>query len=113
MDLNFYWDILVELIKPQGHIASITGNSGVVALNRLKNKSASFSWEFMYTRSLFQTDDMIEQHNILNRLADLLDNGTIKPTLNTTLVGLTAVNFKEAHQLIESGKTIGKIAIKF
>jgi NADPH2:quinone reductase len=113
VDLNFYWDMLVELIKPQGHIASITGNSGAVPLNKLKNKSASFSLEFMFTRSMFQTDDMIEQHHILNKLADLLDNGTIQPTLNTTLVGLTAVNFKEAHQQIESGKTIGKIAIKF
>jgi len=46
-------------------------------------------------------------------LVDLLDNGTIKQTLNKTLIGLTAVNFKEAHQLIESGKTIGKIAIRF
>jgi len=113
VDINFYWDMVVELIKPQGHIASITGNSGTVALNKLKNKSVSFSWELMYTRSTFQTDDMIEQHHILNRLADLSDNGTIKPTLNTTLVGLTAANFKEAHRLIESGKTIGKIAIKF
>jgi NADPH2:quinone reductase len=113
VDINFYWDAVVELIKPQGHIASITGNSGTVALNKLKNKSASFSWELMYTRSMFQTDDMIEQHNILNRLANLLDTGTIKPTLNTTLVGLTAGNFKEAHRLIESGKTIGKIAVKF
>lgn len=56
---------------------------------------------------------MQEQHNILNKIADLLDNGTIKSTLNETLTGLTAANFKKAHELLESGKTIGKIAIKY
>lgn len=113
VDTNSYWDTMAELIKPQGHIASITGSAEPVALNKLKNKSVSFSWELMYTRSMFETDDMIEQHNILNKLADLLDKGTIKSTLNTTLNGLTAKNFKQAHQLLESGKNIGKIAITY
>lgn len=113
VDTNAYWDTMVELIKPQGHIASITGSSDPVALNKLKNKSASFSWELMYTRSMFETDDIQEQHNILNKIADLLDDGTLKTTLNQTLIGLTADNFKKAHELLESGKTIGKIAIKF
>lgn len=113
VDTNTYWDSMVELIKPQGHIASITGSAEPVALNKLKNKSVSFSWEFMYTRSMFQTEDMIEQHNILNKLADLLDNGTIKTTLNTSIQGLSAESFKEAHLQLESGKTIGKIAITF
>ena len=113
VDTNSYWDIMVELIKPQGYIASITGSSDPIALNKLKNKSASFSWELMYTRSMFQTEDMHEQHIILNKIADLLDNGTLKTTLNETLSGLTADNLKKAHQLLESGKTIGKIAIKF
>ncbi|MFH6936927.1 zinc-binding alcohol dehydrogenase family protein [Flavobacterium sp. FlaQc-30] len=112
VDTNLYWDLMVELIKPQGHIASITGSSDPVALNKLKNKSVSFSWELMYTRSMFQTEDMIEQHNILNKIADLLDEGVLKTTLNETLIGLTADNLKKAHQLLESGKTIGKIAIK-
>jgi NADPH:quinone reductase len=102
VDTNSYWDAMAELIKPQGHIASITGSAEPIALNKLKTKSASFSWELMYTRSMFQTDDMMEQHNILNNLANLLDNGTIKSTLNTTLNGLTAESFKEAHRLSES-----------
>ncbi len=113
VDTNAYWDTMVELIKPQGHIASITGSSDPVALNKLKNKSASFSWELMYTRSMFETDDMQEQHNTLNKIADLLDDGTLKTTLNETLLGLTPENFKKAHELLESGKTIGKIAIRF
>lgn len=112
VDTNLYWDTMAELIKPQGHIASITGSSTPVALNKLKNKSASFSWELMYTRSTFQTDDMIEQHHALNKVAELLDSGTLKTTLKETLSGLTADNVKKAHQQLESGKTIGKIVIK-
>lgn len=113
VDTNAYWDTMVELIKPQGHIASITGSSEPVVLNKLKSKSVSFSWELMYTRSMYQTEDMIEQHNILNIVADLLDDGILKTTLNTTLNGFTAENLKKAHELLESGRTIGKIAIRF
>jgi NADPH2:quinone reductase len=113
VDTNFYWDIMAELIKPQGHIASITGSNDPVELNKLKSKSVSFSWELMYTRSMFQTEDMIEQHHILNKIASLIDDGVLKTTLNQTLNGLTADNLKKAHELLESGKTIGKIAIKF
>lgn len=113
VDTNAYWDTMVELIKPQGHIASITGSSEPVVLNKLKSKSVSFSWELMYTRSMYQTEDMIEQHNILNIVADLLDDGILKTTLNTTLNGFTSENLKKAHELLESGRTIGKIAIRF
>ncbi|MCD9577301.1 zinc-binding alcohol dehydrogenase family protein [Flavobacterium soyae] len=113
VDTNAYWDIMAELIKPQGHIASITGSAEPVALNKLKGKSVSFSWELMYTRSMFQTEDMIEQHHILNKIADLLDDGVLKTTLKETYKGLSVENLKKAHQLLESGKTIGKIAIKY
>jgi NADPH:quinone reductase len=112
-DNNMHWDAMAELIKPQGHIASITGSAAPVVLNKLKNKSASFSWEFMFTRSSYQTDDMIEQHYILNKVAELLDKGTLKTTLKEVLTGLTTENIKKAHQQLESGSTIGKIVISF
>jgi NADPH:quinone reductase len=113
VDTNAYWDAMAELIKPQGHIASITGSAAPVVLNKLKSKSVSFSWELMFTRSSFQTDDMIEQHRILNRVADLLDEGVLEPTLTQTLYGLTADTLKQAHAQLESGTTIGKLVISF
>ena len=113
VDVNQYWNAIVELIKPQGHIGSISDPVENVNLRQLKGKSASFHWELMFTRSMFQTEDIIAQHHILNKLGDLLDSGTIQSTLKTTLNGLTVSNFKEAHKLLESGSTIGKIAIKF
>lgn len=113
VDTNAYWRSMADLIKPQGHIASITGSSEPLPLNILKSKSVSFSWELMYTRSTFQTEDMIEQHHILNKMADLIDSGFIKHTLTQTLEGLTTENFRKAHQMLESGKTIGKVVIKW
>ncbi len=113
VDTNSYWDTMAELIKPQGHIASITGSAEPIILNKLKSKSASFSWELMYTRSMFQTEDMIEQHHILNKVAKLLDNGILKSTHKKTLKGFSVENIKEAHRLLETNKTIGKITIQF
>ncbi len=113
VDLKGYWDIAAEIIKPQGHIVSITGSNEPLNLDILKMKSVSFSWEFMYTRSMFTTEDMDKQHQILNKIAKLLDNGTLKSTLTTTLKGLTVENLKKAHQMQETGKTIGKTVIEF
>ncbi len=113
VDLEGYWETAAEIIKPQGHIVSITGSNKPLNINLLKNKSVTFSWEFMYTRSMFITDDIDRQHQILNHIADLLDAGTIKTTLTTTLEGFTVENLKKAHQMQESGKSIGKTVIQF
>ena len=113
VDLEAYWETAAEIIKPQGHIVSITGSSKPLNLNLLKSKSVSFSWELMYTRSMFTTEDLDAQHQILNDIADLLDDGILKTTLTTTLEGFTVKNLKKAHQMQESGKTIGKTVINF
>jgi NADPH2:quinone reductase len=113
VDLGAYWKTIGEIIKPQGHIVSITGSNEPLNLDILKTKSATFSWELMYTRSMYTTDDIERQHYILNTIADLLDAGTIKTSLTTTLQGFTVENLKKAHQMQESGKTIGKTVIQF
>ncbi len=113
VDVNQYWDAFVELIRPQGAIGSISDPTQPVNLRQLKSKSVSFHWELMFTRSMFQTADITEQHNILNQAAGLFDNGTLQSTLTTTLSGLSAANFKNAHRKLESGSTIGKIVIEY
>jgi NADPH2:quinone reductase len=113
VDLQGYWETITDIVKPQGHIVSITGSSTPLNLNLLKTKSVTFSWELMYTRSMYNTGDMEQQHVILNEIADLLDNGTLKSTLTTTLKGFTVENLIEAHRLQESGKSIGKTVILF
>ncbi len=113
VDINSYWETVAEIIKPQGHIVSITGSDEPLNLSLLKAKSVSFSWELMYTRSMFNTDDMIRQNQILNEISDLMDAGILRTTLTTTLEGFTVDNLKKAHQMQESGKSIGKTVILF
>jgi NADPH2:quinone reductase len=113
VDINQYWDAIVELIKPQGHIASITGSATPIALNKIKSKSVTFSWELMYTRSMFKTDDMIEQHHILNKLSTMFNQKILVSTNNQTLKGLSAESLIQAHKQLESGTTIGKITILY
>jgi NADPH2:quinone reductase len=113
VNLEAYWEIAAEIIKPQGHIVSITGSSKPLNLDLLKTKSVTFSWELMYTRSMYTTYDIDKQHQILNEIADLLDAGILRTTLTTTLEGFTVDNLKKAHKMQESGKTIGKTVIVF
>jgi hypothetical protein len=43
-----------------------------------KHKAVSTHIEFMFTRSMFQTEDLQKQHEILNEVK-LIDLGMIKP----------------------------------
>ncbi|WP_378184961.1 zinc-binding alcohol dehydrogenase family protein [Aquimarina sp. W85] len=113
VNINSYWDTIIECSKPQGHIVSITGSDAPINLSLLKNKSITFSFEFMYTRSMFTTNDIERQHEILNTLAGLLEKGTLQTTLTKTYQGFTVQNLKAAHALQESGKAIGKTVIVF
>lgn len=113
VDINQYWDAFAELIRPQGAIGSISDPTQPVNLRQLKSKSVSFHWELMFTRSMFQTEDITEQHHILNKAAELFDNGVLQPTLTSTLNGLSAENLKMAHRQLESGSTIGKHVIEY
>ena len=73
-----------------------------------KLKSVTLSWEFMYTRSMFETDDMSEQGKLLSTVAGLLDEGTLVTTRQKTLTGLTPENIQAMHIKQESGTMMGK-----
>jgi len=101
----------VEVMKPFGKIAMID-DPGAIDFTQLKTKSISLHWELMFTRSLFQTDDMIEQHNLLEEVARLVDSGVIKTTVKQNFGIINAENLKWAHSLLESGKARGKIVLE-
>ena len=101
---------IIELIKPRGHIAVID-DPQTLDVVPLKRKALSLSWEFMFTRSMFQTEDMDAQHMLLNSIADLLDNGTLIPTVNRHGGALSVANLRSAHELQESGTAIGKTVL--
>ena len=107
-----YWDVMCDLVAPQGRIASITEASDLHNVDLLKAKSASFSYEFMFTRSMFQTPDMIEQHKLLSYVADEIDAGRIRTTVSQILTPINAANMREAHRLIETGQAKGKIVVE-
>lgn len=102
-----HFNAIVELIKPRGHIALIDDPKDI-DVNSMKRKALSFSWEFMFTRSMFQTDDMIKQHTLLNRVSALIDEGKLISTVTQNLGKMSVDNLKSAHTLQESGTAIGK-----
>jgi NADPH2:quinone reductase len=65
----------------------------------------------MFTRSMFQTQDMIKQHELLNEVSKRLNNGALISSLNTVLGKTNPENIREAHRLLEAGHTIGKIVL--
>jgi zinc-binding alcohol dehydrogenase family protein len=105
-----YLDDYVALLAPFGKIALID-DPEPIDIRKLKQKSISLHWEFMYTRSMFKTDDMIEQSRLLNRVAELIDQGYLQTTLGKSLGKINANNLKSAHTEIESGRSIGKIVL--
>ena len=111
-DLDQHWPAIGELIAPQGAIVSIVGNMKPLAMDVVRAKSASLCWELMFTRPRFQTPDMIEQHKLLNQVADWLDAGKLRGTLKETLSPINAANLRTAHAKLESGTMIGKLALK-
>lgn len=101
-----------EVIAPQGMICSIVENKEAFDVGLLKSKSAGFVWEFMFTRSMFKTDDMIEQHYLLSEISRLVDAGIIRTTVDKVLTPINAANLRKAHAMLEAGHTIGKVVLK-
>ena len=101
------------LLKPFGKFCTIVSleEGDTIDLNRLKNNSGGFLWEFMFTKSTAHTPDMISQHNLLNATADLVDQGVIRTTMMENYGELNAENLRKAHRQIETGSTIGKIVL--
>jgi zinc-binding alcohol dehydrogenase family protein len=99
-----------KLLTPQGHMAVID-DPKTLDIMPFKLKSISIHWELMFTRHLFKTPDMIEQHHILAKVADLVDKGLIQSTKQRHLGVINAENLIRAHQIQESGTAIGKTVL--
>ncbi|PAV49534.1 NADPH:quinone reductase [Pseudomonas sp. HAR-UPW-AIA-41] len=106
-----HYDQLVECLAPQGQLALIDDPASLDVL-KLKRKSLSLHWEFMYTRSLYETPDMQAQHELLDEVARLIDQGTLRTTLGEHYGQINASNLRRAHALLESGKARGKIVLE-
>jgi zinc-binding alcohol dehydrogenase family protein len=101
---------IIDLIAPQGKVALIEVPKTVDAAPAMR-KTVSLHWESMFTRSLFGTPDMIEQHRLLNEISAMIDRGEIVTTAAIELSPINAANLRQAHAQVESGTTIGKVVL--
>ncbi len=104
-------ETFVEVMKPKGKLALIDDPEHV-DISKLKQKSLSLHWEFMFTRSMFKTDDMIEQQKLLSHVAALVDENKIKTTVGRHLGKINAANLIAAHKELEAGTAVGKLVLE-
>ena len=102
---------IAKTIAPQGRFGLID-DPDVFDIRKIKRKSASVHWEFMFTRPMFATADVLEQNKLLTEVSRLVDAGKIKTTLGESYGAINAANLRRAHALIESGRAKGKIVLE-
>lgn len=95
-----------SLLVPRGEVVAIDEPPNLDLLP-LKEKSQTWHWELMFTRPLFEPGSTT-QADLLDEVARMVDAGT---PLRTRIDGLTPENPREAHRMVESGGTIGKVVL--
>jgi len=105
-----HFDSIIEPIKPRGHVAFID-DPATLDIKAGKLKALSFSWEFMFALSMYQTDDLDVQRKLLNRVSNLIDESVLISTVTNRLGKMSVETLKEAHILQESGRVIGKTVL--
>ncbi len=102
---------IAEMLAPQGRVGVID-DPPTLDINPFKRKSASVHWELMFTRSIYGTADMAEQGRLLDEVARLVDDGTLRSTMTRNEGPITVAALKRVHALIESGTARGKIVLE-
>lgn len=112
-DTDGHWDAIGQLIAPMGKICTIVENQSPLDQSELKRKSASLHWEFMFTRSMYNTPDIAQQGIILGEVAQLVDAGKLQGTVSDVLHGLSVETLQQAHAKVLEGHMRGKVTIAF
>lgn len=108
---NAHFEAVQRLIAPRGHLAVID-DPPTLDIVPLKRKALTVSWELMFTRPMFGTPDLHRQHELLNRVAELLDEGQLQSTVTRHEGPLTVDHLRSAHARQESGQAIGKTVLE-
>ncbi|AHI27889.1 zinc-binding alcohol dehydrogenase family protein [Marinobacter similis] len=106
-----YFDDYVAVLKPFGRIAMIDDPDSLDVM-KIKPKSLSLHIEFMFARSMHNADDMKVQHDLLEKVASLVDQGHIRTTAGKNLGVINAHNLRSAHTELEAGTAVGKIVLE-
>ena len=99
-----------QIVRPFGQITAI--DDGPRDVSPLKPRSITWHWELMFTRPVQQTPDMIEQHLLLERVADMVEQGQLVSTATRRMTPISAATLREAHQLVEGGRLVGKLVLR-
>ncbi|CAN7232643.1 zinc-binding alcohol dehydrogenase family protein [Microbacterium maritypicum] len=99
---------IADVIRPRGQVVSIDETGG--SIDALKTKSVTWHWELMFTRPVTDPADHY-QHDLLESVAALVDDGTLRTTVTTHLTPLNAETMRRAHEIVESSRTIGKVVV--
>jgi len=102
--------LYTEVLNPFGEIVAID-DPEVLDIASLKAKSLSLHWELMFTRAIAGGDQQLAQHDLLERISDLVEAGRLRSTATTVLSPLDAEQLRIAHALVEDGHVIGKVVI--
>lgn len=104
-----YWEVTADLLAPLGTLGLIVETVEPVHIgNPFRLKSPRVVWEYMMTRSRFQTADMHRQGEILAEISRRCDAGDF-PKITTRVFGkISAANLIEAHAAMENGSAHGK-----
>ena len=109
-----YWDFMGEWIAPMGQLLLIVEPQVLLRLgDPLKAKCVSIHWEFMFARSKFTTPCMAQQGAILRKVADLIDQGSLRHTMYAPAQKISCESLQDAHDLMKSGTAIGKHVLYF
>jgi NADPH:quinone reductase len=111
-DTDRHFPAAASVVAPQGTICTIVENKAPLDVSLLKSKSAGLVWEFMFTRSMYATPDMLEQGRLLEETARLVDAGILRTTVSEVLSPIDAANVRKAHAMLEGGHAIGKVVLK-
>jgi NADPH2:quinone reductase len=103
-----YLDRNLRCLADDGHLVIIGGSRSpaMLDLSRLMTKRASVSSTLLRPRPVQQKADIVAR--VRSHVLPLVDSGLIRPVVDTVVPMHEAAN---AHTLLESGKTIGKVVL--
>ncbi|KAI2997880.1 hypothetical protein CBS147346_8502 [Aspergillus niger] len=104
-----YIHVLGKICAPFAKVCSIVQAKFDLYGTEFMSKSMTFSWNWLGTAAYHRTK-LENYQRAFEALAHYVDEGKLVPNLNKRLK-LNVAGLKEAHRLIESATTVGKIAL--
>ena len=96
-----------QVIKPFGSYGLIDDPKSL-DISVFKRKSVSIHWELMFTKTLFEGEDLSSQGQILRRVSELVDLGQIRSTRLGSVLELSASSLQQTLDSHQSGTSRGK-----